>query len=156
VALVACGRVDFDPRPPDAAPIECVGGTRNFIGENGHCYRYYNDASNGTWSDAVAACAADGGHLVTFTDEIEELPVVQALSPDGRPWIGGDDMATEMTWEWMTGEPFAYTRWKLGEPNDSAPGEDCAVLGDPALCACNYEWNDLVCSYLQPRVCETE
>ncbi|MBI4776538.1 MAG: hypothetical protein HY788_20580 [Deltaproteobacteria bacterium] len=38
--------------------------------------------------------------------------------------LGGHDSRVEGVWEWVTGEPWAFTNWIGIEPNNGAGGED--------------------------------
>ncbi len=56
------------------------------------------------------------------------------MQPDGslEP-VGG--------WSWITGEPFAYTNWEPGEPNNDFQGENenrIEIYAQPS-----GTWNDL-------------
>jgi len=51
-----------------------------------------------------------------------------AFTGDFGPWIGGKQSPNATTpdgaWQWVTGEPWAYTSWAPNEPNEFQPGED--------------------------------
>ena len=46
----------------------------------------------------------------------------------------------EGTWQWVTGEPFSYTQWHEGEPNN-VENEDCLSMSSQD----GYDWMDLGC-----------
>ncbi|MBR5409101.1 MAG: CHAP domain-containing protein, partial [Clostridia bacterium] len=73
-----------------------------------------------TWTEAKAWCEAKGGHLVTITSAQEQSFVEGLISGANMNgvWIGASDTANEGTWEWVTGETFAYSNWDSGEPNN--------------------------------------
>jgi len=122
--------------------------TAGFQAYGDHCY--YTVSSTANWPTARASCIAAGGYLATIADEGEAL-FVQSIN--GRPHIGGCDAGTEGTWEWVTGEPFSYSSWSPGEPNDMG-GEDCLELAYSG-----NAWNDIWCSsnpYTAGYVCEFE
>ena len=92
-----------------------------------------------TWDAAKAAAEALGGHLATITSQAENDLVASLVDDDPRfaqytwwnyyePWLGGYqvDKAHEPAggWAWVTGEPFTYTNWAPGEPNDVLGQED--------------------------------
>jgi len=74
-----------------------------------------------SWPQARSACEAKGGYLATVTSPAENAFVygsVAALAAPQWSWLGATDRSTEGKWHWVTGEPFAYTNWAGGEPNN--------------------------------------
>src|SRR5262249_13112254 len=67
-----------------------------------------------------------------------------SLPANGSAWIGLTDQGRAGNWTWMTGEPFAYSNWAAGEPNN--PGTEDWVgytNGEsPAWSWNNFEMND--------------
>jgi len=67
--------------------------------------------------------------------------------PSGPFWLGGyQDPPTSppaQDWHWQTGEPWSYTDWHPGEPNDyyGAGVESCLEWYGPGM-----GWNDVRCS----------
>lgn len=138
-----------DAAPPDAAP--CTDGDANALDpDTGHCYLYF--AAPLPHADAQTACLALGGHLVTSISAVENA-VFAPLPGLLDAWAGGSDAAVEGTWTWVTGEVFAYTNWRSGEPNDGGTnGEDCMVIeGDNGGL-----WDDRPCTASYPYLCERE
>ena len=110
---------------------------------NGHQYAVISAPQGISWTDAAAGAQALGGTLATITsaDEnqfvfslIDDAPYWRGhLSFTGTafnigPWIGGfqPDGSPEPNggWQWTTGEPFVYSAWFIGEPNNGPiPGE---------------------------------
>jgi hypothetical protein len=89
--------------------------------------RYQVIQGNYTWdqakADAESRTNANGikGHLATITSE-QEWAMARQLSssyPNKDIWIGGTDDNNEGKWRWITGEPWAFTAWRSGEPNNS-------------------------------------
>lgn len=132
--LVGCK--DDSTRPN---PKVCPSGTVQWA--NGHCYEavLYPGFS---WYDAKAACEARGGHLVTITSAAENTFVFGLVSGNNAfwyldgfgnglgPWLGGyqDSLAErpDSAWHWVTGEPWVYTNWEVGQPGDTPWfGQDC-------------------------------
>jgi hypothetical protein len=67
-----------------------------------------------------------GYHLATITSQAEQ-DFVQGLlggvNVGGEFWLGGfqdplDTPTASANWEWVTDEPWGYTNWSGGEPND--------------------------------------
>jgi hypothetical protein len=125
--------------------------------------RYLRIATPGSFADARAACAAAGLRLVEITSQAEH-DHAWTLAEGETSWIGGTDEGTEGEWFWLSGAQFwtqgfpglpfggAYANWMPGvEPQNSAPGENCATLFAPHL----GRWADEPCtgrSY--PAICE--
>ena len=57
-------------------------------------------------------------------------------------WLGGNDLHREGSWVWPSGQPFTYTNWVEGEPNDQDGKEDCIAIDSPK----EYKWMDLNCT----------
>jgi hypothetical protein len=91
---------------------------------NNHCYIQLMAPRD--WTAARAACSLWGGHLVSINDSAENTFVrtnFAAVSADS-PWIGIHDSNTEGTWEWVNGDPVAYTNWSAGQPDDAGGAQD--------------------------------
>ncbi len=117
------------------------------IGGNGHEYEAFGLPVDMTLEDAITYAENRGGHLVTI-NSLQELQMIQAVlipetycergiaiglvqntsSPDYSEPAGG--------WEWVTGEPFDFSFWNPGEPNDSPSGENYVEMFE------NGGWND--------------
>src|SRR5262245_18757143 len=86
---------------------------------NGHSYYVFDEMVS--WFAAETQAVALGGHLVTINDTAENAWIVSTLTVSGqRYWIGARDDATEGTFVWESGEPWSYTQWSSGEPDDDA------------------------------------
>jgi hypothetical protein len=129
--------------------------------DNGHRYEAIAVPSGIDWDSAKAAAEARSfkgceGHLVAVTSLSENAFIVAtfpqaAAGPGNRDfyWLGGiqrppfevpgsPDPDPAAGWEWVTGEPFGFTNWALGEPNDSGLSEDALSFWRPI-----GMWNDL-------------
>ena len=102
-------------------------------GGNGHYYELVRPGTNPgpSWTaarDAAAATSFEGasGHLATVTSEAEQRFINEQFKPlIFITWIGGiqapdptPGTGTDQGWSWITGEPWGYTAWLNGEPND--------------------------------------
>lgn len=116
---------------------------------NGHYYELIGDPSM-TWSQARDIAAGRSfmgmqGYLATITSFAEQ-GFVNANFTGYDLWIGGyqlnDQSDRDVGWQWVTGEPWAYTNWDGGEPNDCCTTaaedneENYLMLFDDAT------WND--------------
>jgi len=88
------------------------------------------------WDAAHKAAEEAGGHLATITSE-DENDLIVDMFPEvvkGGYWLGGlrpgdtrpagkaGSEAAKEGWEWITGEPFVYANWGVGEPNNAGGG----------------------------------
>jgi len=84
------------------------------------------------WLDAEAEAKELGGHLVSINGAEEQNFIEQAfLSGPTRTngfWIGLNDIVSEDTFVWSSGEPLTFAHWEEGEPNDRGGNEDVAVI----------------------------
>ena len=99
-------------------------------GGNGHWYAYVQWSSDMRWWEARDWAVAHQGHLATLTTAAEDVFVTQLATsrswpnPYIGPWLGA--YATNpcsqgaSCFQWVTGEPFSYTRWHPGNPDDVA------------------------------------
>ncbi len=98
-------------------------------GGNGHWYRVDVWTKSIEWTTARIHAAELGGHLVTITTEAEDLWILSlVMNTDGAwegvrgPWLGAFAEAPctsgDACFEWITGEPFSYTRWHPGNPDN--------------------------------------
>ena len=92
------------------------------VGGNDHWYELIIH-SGITWTASNAAATSSShlgevGYLASITSVAEQV-FLNTLNPANlNAWLGGTDAATEGTWEWTTGEAFAYTNWNIIEPNN--------------------------------------
>ncbi|WAR21181.1 LECM-like protein [Mya arenaria] len=93
---------------------------------------YYLATALMTWADAELHCEELGGTLAAITTQEESSSIFAWLANEGVVtgfvWIGGNDVAVEGTWEWSTGEEFAFEEMrKISEPNGST-NENCLII----------------------------
>ena len=89
---------------------------------SGHCFVAF-DATQHSYPQAAALCTALGGHLPSLTSASEDAAAFAAVHPGDLPFVGGDDVAIEGNFRWVTGEPFGYTHFHAGVHNTAAT--DC-------------------------------
>lgn len=107
-------------------------------GGNGHFYEAVLVLERISWSNAQTAAEQAGGYLATITSAEENEFVYNLISSpefwymEGStsymgPWLGGyqppGSPEPDGNWQWVTDEPFVYTNWRTGQP-DNQNGED--------------------------------
>jgi hypothetical protein len=120
---------------------------------NGHYYQVVTTTVDWPTADQIAqSFTYQGlqGHLVTISDAAEDQFVYFTLAGGalGNAWLGAyQDMSSPTYsepaggWTWVTGEPFIYTNWYPGEPNNSTGGQEHYLGYWPA-----DQWNDYAAS----------
>jgi len=113
----------------------------------------YSDGGVGgygmSWFDAMECCYYNKGYLAEPQSADEQAKIEEYIQiADGGTlglsawWLGGNDMHQEGAWSWPSGQPFGYSNWVEGEPDDSNGLEDCIAIDSPK----NYQWMDLNCT----------
>lgn len=138
--------------PPSTATvtIELTPATFEFLewprelGGNGHSYALINQPTS--WESALAMATeftlrGQNGYLATLSTEAEYNWFVENF-PQRTVSLGGfqDLSAPDFSepaggWRWITGEPWEFTAWFPGEPND--------LNGEEALQWFGPGWNDI-------------
>ena len=120
LALSVPGKVDAGPTYYD--------GT-------GHWYELVETSSPLMWDEAKELAEDAGGHLATLALEPESEWVIHTLlgsmrnnEYNGAPYLGGyqdpwDHPNAAENWHWVTDEPWDYTDWVSGDPNDHSEPE---------------------------------
>ena len=103
---------------------------------NGHSYQRFDTGMS--WTAAKTFCESKGAHLATVTSQAEHDFIVNNFAPRDL-WLGASDAASEGTWVWVTGEPWSYTNWYPGEPNNFGGVENYLVTDTSVL----KKWNDV-------------
>lgn len=113
---------------------------------NDHYYKLVEVEDGIDWygaRDAAASSTHNGmyGHLATLTSPEEDQFLVDTF-PRIFPeyvWLGATDEEQEGNWLWITGEPWSYTKWDVGEPNGGT-SENCLDYSNDSI-----GWNDESC-----------
>jgi hypothetical protein len=99
-------------------------------GGNGHWYEFIRRSEIVCWPEARDASADKSGHLVTLASVAENEFVKSLVARhdpgvlEGGPFIGAFCGAGSWgKWSWVTAEPFSFTAWSPGEPNNAGDGE---------------------------------
>ena len=132
--------------------VESENGEAGLISYGGNLYQLVENPV--TWNAAYLdiTTPVDGqckyrrngrcGYFATITSDAERLAVISSVG-DGGLWLGGSDIQSEGTWEWIDGPEFgvaisSYQNWSEGEPNNS--NNEDALQTYPGV---EGRWNDL-------------
>ncbi len=127
-----------------------------FNPSNGHYYQAITVPGGINWFDAKAAAesrtfAGLQGHLATVTSQQENDFITENLpfAARQRDWLGGFQPSGSPepggNWQWVTGEPFSYTNWAGGEPNDAGNEDGLHFFTDSG------QWNDESRGSMRPQ-----
>ena len=132
------------------AVTQAEAGPIYFNAANGHYYTLTTGINN--WVQAEAQAVSLGGHLVSITSLAEQNFIVSTFLSGSNSralyWTGANDIASEGTWVWSNGDPFSFTFWNPGEPNNCAcvpGGEDYGTINWhfwQGLSSTPGTWND--------------
>ncbi len=128
--------------------VACADSSKLVNPANGHSYQRFDTGMS--WTSAKTACANLGGHLATITSQAENDWIWTNLGASGSIWLGGTDSAVEGTWTWITGEPWNYSNWGSGQPDNSRGDQNYLDFWDGAL----GKWDDDRDSTSHSFVCE--
>ncbi len=92
---------------------------------NNHYY-YLLDTEN--WTSSQSKAVSLGGNLVTINNAAENAWVSATFQNYGGIardlWTGLNDVATEGTFVWASGEAFSFSNWQPAQPDNGGPSED--------------------------------
>ena len=119
-------------------------------GGNGHWYQLVSEG-HPSWTQSKTFAEQRGGYLATLTSHAEN-DLAGRLSQGLNPMLLGgfqDHSSPNYSepgggWRWVTDEPWAFSNWGAGEPNNSSnghgePGEDYLYSWTVAE---GFKWND--------------
>jgi hypothetical protein len=126
-----------------------------FWAVNRHYYLIVEQTT--TWQQARASAEAMKfhgvyGHLATITSGDENTFVTTQLGNTEGAWLGGEQppgsSEPDGGWQWITGEPWVYTNWDVGEPSNTylgGWGKDATGQSEERLSYTfgGVAWNDL-------------
>jgi hypothetical protein len=120
-------------------------------GGNGHWYLPVHVTNLISWATAYTNAQQQGGYLATITSAQEDAFVLSLVkssaywSRDIGPALGGyqTNGSSEPAggWAWVTGEPWAYTHWAGGQPDNGRGGPAESILH---YWGSSGTWNDQV------------
>lgn len=125
--------------------------------ENGHYYRVVWTPGI-RWNPARVAAEAAGGYLATCTSEQENEYIFSLLTDADwwiqvdsawlGPWLGGwqqdETLGPDQGWVWVSGEPWWFTAWATGQPDDvGGRSEDALHYAYAEAQGRSATWNDI-------------
>lgn len=158
LTLSDIGRIPQQTASAAPADEPCTDWQPKFFADTGSSYLAMCVHYPISWTEAYYAALAQGGHLVTLTSGVETSFVFDLVDYPNYwyenqfgasigPWLGGQQYTFDQEpaggWGWVTGEPWAYTYWSPGEPNNSGNTEHVVHFFDGSYPNRSPYWNDL-------------
>ncbi|XP_071142504.1 perlucin-like [Mytilus edulis] len=137
--------------PPGCLAQESICRT-GWVYFDSSCYFFYT-AHHVTWKHATMLCQTRNTYLVAIETAAENNFIhAQVKRLGGGYWLGGSDEFVEGQWEWASiGQPFQYTNWYPGAPDNQLHHQDCLMTkGDFH----NGWWDDVDCNQVGKFICE--
>lgn len=105
-------------------------------------HRYTVIQAQMTWDEARLYCESRGGHLATVLDQEQFDTIVALLESHGitQAWLGANDLNSSNGYQWITGDPFTFAVWALGEPNHTNGTEHYLMMYNKE--DQGWVWND--------------
>lgn len=136
---------DAGSAPGDGGIGGCAGDGELLDAVNQVCYRLSTETAS--WPVARGQCEALGERLVTISSAVENALLDAGFGVTF--WIGANDRAVEGRFEWESGEPFDYSDFVNGDPDNLLGVQDCVEKSSPS-----GQWQDRACYVENLFVCE--
>lgn len=120
----------------------CPSGFSLLSGSSTLCVKVMPTAKE--YPAAQQDCRSIGSELVSITSSQENYALASLIS--GQTFVGGAQ-DSEGRWYWNDHQPFTYTNWGYGQPDNTWGYEDCLAILPTGL------WNDYICWFELPSVC---
>nr|XP_057915903.1 macrophage mannose receptor 1 [Doryrhamphus excisus] len=135
------------PPPPIKQHSFCPN---HWVPYGGNCY--FLERSKKMWKDALTACRKEGADLASIHN-IEEQSFIIAQSGYVAAdvlWIGLNDEANQMLFEWSDRSQVTFTQWMTDEPSHATNHqEDCVLIRGK-----NGRWADHPCEKALGYICK--
>ena len=83
-----------------------------------------------TWEEARVYCESRGGHLAVILDQ-DQMDEITALLTEQEvytTWLGAHNRNSSGGFQWLTGDPFSFAVWAIGEPNNDGGDEHYLMM----------------------------
>ncbi len=90
-------------------------------------HQYYCSKEKATWPTAKLIAENNGGYLAVINDAAESN-MLGAFLANQNAFIGLHDTNNEGKYEWVNGDPFDFTNWYPGQPNNRNNNQDYVQL----------------------------
>ncbi|XP_042127293.2 FRAS1-related extracellular matrix protein 1 isoform X2 [Peromyscus maniculatus bairdii] len=125
--LYLCDGIAWKAWSPQTKGLEDKSCPAGWHLHSGYCHTLVTQRK-GTWTSATQACREQHqGNLVTVLSR-RHMQWLWEISGRKPFWIGLKNQARTGRWEWIGGEPVAFTNWRRGAPQHPKPGKNCVLV----------------------------
>ncbi|XP_077323740.1 collectin-46-like [Lithobates pipiens] len=109
---------------------------------------YLSDGGLGNFTDAKKRCADAGGQIAS-PNNADENEAVRSITNhfDGLAFLGINELETDGTYRFPSGDAISYTNWKKDAPSNNQDTH-CLELQRTG------KWNDIACQNKRLIICE--
>ncbi|KFV95226.1 Macrophage mannose receptor 1, partial [Eurypyga helias] len=101
---------------PSAVPSTPGGCPEDWLLFKNQCYKFFG-SSYEYWSTARRTCMSLGGNLASIHNEqVQAFLTYHLKDVSNDPWIGLNDILSELNFVWSDGSAVSYTNWALDSP----------------------------------------
>uniref|UniRef100_A0A8C3T0N5 C-type lectin domain-containing protein n=1 Tax=Chelydra serpentina TaxID=8475 RepID=A0A8C3T0N5_CHESE len=128
---------------------DCGGRAWIFMnGKNAGEKTFQANGSEGDFETSKATCSQAGGLLASPRNSAENTAIQQIVVRHNKAaYVGINDIETEGSFKYLSGEAIGYSNWAGGEPNNLGT-EDCVEIYSDG------RWNDKSCHEKRLIICE--
>ncbi len=133
--LDSAGNALPDSNPDDAIFSGTITVDGNYVASvrsaktilNGSLYTY--NPTRQTWPVARAPAAATAGSQLVSVNSLEEQQLLVTAFGEGSYGLDSNDVATEGTFLWDSGDPLTFQNWNGGIPSSNNTSNNYAYFG---------------------------
>jgi hypothetical protein len=134
------------PVTTDCATCTTAMPQSTYLGHyNGH--QYFQSMALTDWVGATQFALSQQSHLVAINTPGENAFLEGSMSVNVA-YTSGNDLSVEGLFEWANGDPFVYTNWAQGQPDNANNNEDVIGL------AIDGTWRDVDQNNARPFLVE--
>ncbi|XP_008628096.1 PREDICTED: macrophage mannose receptor 1 isoform X1 [Corvus brachyrhynchos] len=101
---------------PSAVPSTPGGCPADWILFKNQCYKFFGSGYD-YWNTARRVCMSLGGNLASIPNvQVQAFLTYHLKDVSNDPWIGLNDMLSELNFVWSDGSALSYTNWAKDSP----------------------------------------
>uniref|UniRef100_A0A663LWS6 C-type lectin domain-containing protein n=1 Tax=Athene cunicularia TaxID=194338 RepID=A0A663LWS6_ATHCN len=133
---------------PSAVPLPPGGCPEDWLLFKNQCYKFFG-SSYEYWYTARRNCMSLGGNLASIHNEqVQAFLTYHLKDVSNDPWIGLNDILSELNFVWSDGTAVSYTNWAPDSPKLVEP------ILFPSLHPEDGKWNNQECYKSTGYICQ--